>query len=206
MLICWPAGWTIWASQRNAGSEQINKHCKPILNFSFIRLKTAKNAVCPIKIMRNMIPLKAEILLWWSDCYSFQENVPGNSLAGITKTTRFVFVQIRLPFVTNSIFANHARSQATHRVERTQNWLRQKTGTHTIRNSRYSWETNNDNETLRNVRLLNPCAPQKTDKQAHINLTVFSQINIQSKHAGDSPAPPVLPTFPKLCVKLVFDE
>ena len=72
------------------------------------------------KIMRSTIPLKAEILLSWSDCYSFQENVPGNSLAGITKITRFVFVQIRLPFMTNSIFANHARSQATHRVECTQ--------------------------------------------------------------------------------------
>ena len=72
------------------------------------------------KMMRSTIPLKAETLLSWSDCYSFHENVPGNSLAGITKLTRFVFVQIRLPFMTNSIFANHARSQATHRVECTQ--------------------------------------------------------------------------------------
>ena len=68
-----------------------------------------------------MIPLKAET----SFCHHqivihSRMNVPGNSLAGITKTTRFVFVQIRLPFVTNSIFANHARSQATHRVDRTQ--------------------------------------------------------------------------------------
>ena len=88
----------------------------------------------------------------------------GNSLAGSTKTTRFVFVQIRLPFMKNSIFANHARSQATHRVERTQNWLRRKTWTHTVRNIHHSEETN-DSETLRNVKRLNPCVPQKLPNQ-----------------------------------------
>ena len=145
MLICWPAGWTAWASQRNAGSTQINKHCKPILNFSFIHLKQQRMRYASFKIIRSTIPLKAETPLSSSDCYSFQENVPGNSLAGITKLTRFVFVQIRLPFMTNSIFANHARSQATHRVERTQNWLRWETVTHAMRKSCYSWETNKDN-------------------------------------------------------------